>query len=305
MKRLLLFLLAVFPLFASAQKIIDLDLPHNRSITYTLDTLFLDHDSTYITSDTDSMKFVIDDVEALRLINEGTQSTIRLHNGATVNNIRNTNLTITEDTVDVVGVLTANSVASDAAVSGTTITGSGTVQGADLIATNMATTTTTVLTPTSTGQLDTLETTDLATADFTVTGDWTFDNLVADSISVDSISVTGDITVSGSAKFDYIVVDSIANLGGYNYGGAEAGGDDDYTITVSGVTAYTAGMIITFLATTDNTGACTLDVNGIGAGNIKDQKGDDPANSYIDANSFVMVAYDGTNFVLLTPNANP
>jgi len=134
-----------------------------------------------------------------------------------------------------------------------------------------------------------LETADIATEAMSVTGLWTFDNMNADSATVDTLSVSS----------------AIVNEGGYNYGGAEAGGDDAYTITVSGVAAYTAGMIVTFLATTDNTGACSLDVNSIAATAIKNQAGGDPADSYIDANSFVMVAFDGTNFVLLTPDANP
>jgi len=158
-----------------------------------------------------------------------------------------------------------------------------------LIITNLASSNTLVLTPTVTGIVDTLETADIATEAMSVTGLWTFDNMNADSATVDTLSVSS----------------AIVNEGGYNYGGAEAGGDDAYTITVSGVAAYTAGMIVTFLATTDNTGACSLDINSIGVGSIKDQAGGDPADSYIDANSFVMVGYDGTNFVLLTPDANP
>jgi len=146
-----------------------------------------------------------------------------------------------------------------------------------------------VLTPTATGRIDTLETADIATEAMTVTGLWTFDNVNIDSLQVDTLAVNT----------------TIINEGSYNYGGAEAGGDDDYTISISGIAAYKAGMIVTFLATTDNTGACTLDVNSIGATAIKDQAGGDPADSYIDANSFVMVGYDGTNFVLLTPDANP
>lgn len=105
---------------------------------------------------------------------------------------------------------------------------------------------------------------------------------------------TGDVTIGGKLTVN----------GAYNYGGSEAGGDDDYVVTISGLTLQ-AGLIVTFLASDDNTGACTLNVNSLGAKAIKDQKGDDPADSYIDANSFVMVGYDGTNFVLLTPDANP
>ena len=79
----------------------------------------------------------------------------------------------------------------------TTIT--GTTSTTDAIITNMATVTTTVLTPTSTGLIDTLETTDIATADMTVTGLWTFDNIVVDSIDADTISV------------DYIEVNTMFN----------------------------------------------------------------------------------------------
>ena len=152
-----------------------------------------------------------------------------------------------------------------------------------------ASTNTLVLTPTATGRIDTLETADIATEAMTVTGLWTFDNVNIDSLQVDTLAVNT----------------TIINEGSYKYGGAEAGGDDDYTISISGIAAYKAGMIVTFLATTDNTGACTLDVNSIAATAIKDQKGDDPVDGHIDANSFVMVGYDGTNFVLLTPDANP
>ena len=161
------------------------------------DTLFFAYDSMYITSDTDSMKFVIDDVEALRLINEGTQSTIRLHNGALLNNIRSTNLTITEDTTTVDGDLDVT----------------GTATAPDVIVSNLATSTTTVLTPTSTGQLDTLETTDLATADFTVTGDWTFDNVVIDSADIDTANIDY-LYVSEKALFD-----STVTVGNWGYTG--------------------------------------------------------------------------------------
>ena len=87
MKRLLIFLLAFFPLVASGQKTFDLDLPHNRSTTYTLDTLFFDHDSTYITNGGDTIKFVVDDVEAMRLINEGTNSAVNVYGDLSVSGV--------------------------------------------------------------------------------------------------------------------------------------------------------------------------------------------------------------------------
>lgn len=101
-----------------------------------------------------------------------------------------------------------------------------------------------------------------------------------------------------------IATSLLVNGAGPNYGGADGGGDDDYAVTITGVTAA-AGTMITFLANDDNTGACTLNLNAGGAVSIKDQKGDDPADSYIDANSVVVVIFDGTNYVLITPDANP
>ena len=72
----------------------------------------------------------------------------------------------------------------------------------------LATVTTTVLTPTSTGLIDTLETTDLATADITVTGLWTFDNMVADSITSNKIVCDSIYTAKSSAWADYVFEDN-------------------------------------------------------------------------------------------------
>ena len=67
---------------------------------------------------------------------------------------------------------------------------------------------TTVLTPTATGAIDTLETTDLATADITVTGLWTFDNAVADSITSNKIVCDSIYTAKSSAWADYVFEDN-------------------------------------------------------------------------------------------------
>ena len=75
--------------------------------------------------------------------------------------------------------------------------------------------------------------------------------------------------------------------------------DDDYVITLSPVPVeYFEGMIVNFKATTVNTGACTLNVNELGAKSIKTPNGEDPANGQIPAGSIVTVIYDGTNFIL-------
>jgi len=244
------------------------------------DTLFFIGDSTYITGAGDSIKFFVDDSGVLTLVDLGGGDTQALFDDGvllapSIAFLSDPNTGLWRSNPDAIAVVAGGVrgilVNETADVITTTFSD-------NVIITDLASANTLVLTPTSTGLVDTLETTDLATADITVTGDW-----VMDTTTMNTLVVTE----------------------GYNYGGAEAGGDDDYVLTIAGITAYTAGMIVTFLASDDNTGACTLNINSIGAGDIKNQAGGDPVDSHIDANSFVMVAYDGTNFVLLTPDANP
>lgn len=91
----------------------------------------------------------------------------------------------------------------------------------------------------------------------------------------------------------------------YNYA-VDTASDDDYLIALSPVpSAYTTGMVIIFKAVTANTGACTVNVNGLGAKSLKMLNDQDPANNYIEASSMVMACYDGTSFQLLSPDANP
>lgn len=83
--------------------------------------------------------------------------------------------------------------------------------------------------------------------------------------------------------------------------GEDAGGDDTYAVTVEpDFGAYFKGMIILFEATTANTGACTLNVNALGAKDIKTLQGNDPLTGEILAGHMVMAIYNGTNFRLLT-----
>lgn len=82
-------------------------------------------------------------------------------------------------------------------------------------------------------------------------------------------------------------------------------GDDTYVVTLSPVpAAYAAGMVVRFKPDTANTGACTLNVNSLGAKAIKLNVSDDPPNNTIKANTVATVVYDGTNFQLInTPEA--
>jgi hypothetical protein len=87
---------------------------------------------------------------------------------------------------------------------------------------------------------------------------------------------------------------------------ASSAGSDTYAVTLSPApSAYTTGMMVRFKADVANTGAATLNVNGLGAVAIKLQNGDDPSDGDIPANSYPEVIYNGTNFTLLTPPQGP
>lgn len=85
---------------------------------------------------------------------------------------------------------------------------------------------------------------------------------------------------------------------------ADAGATDAYAITLSPVPAsYTTGMVVYFTANTVNTGAATLNVNGLGAKTIVKGVNTTLADGDIATGQFVTVIYDGTNFVLQNPVA--
>lgn len=83
---------------------------------------------------------------------------------------------------------------------------------------------------------------------------------------------------------------------------ADAGSNDTYAVTLDPApTAYTNGLMVTFKANTANTGAATLNVNGLGAKTIKRDYNVDLNDGDIKAGQIVEVIYDGTNFQLLSP----
>ena len=111
-------------------------------------------------------------------------------------------------------------------------------------------------------------------------------------------------TTVGGTSAPLVVPASIGArfLSGY---AVDAGANDTYVITLSPVpSAYFNGMLLSFKANTANTGACTLNVNALGAKALK-QSGVDPRDNYIKANSQIVVQYDGTNFNILSVSAQP
>lgn len=80
---------------------------------------------------------------------------------------------------------------------------------------------------------------------------------------------------------------------------ASASVSDTYTANLTpAITAYTTGMQVRINFTTANTGACTINLNSLGAKSIKTRFGNDPQDGDIAASSIRDLTYDGTNFVL-------
>jgi len=116
----------------------------------------------------------------------------------------------------------------------------------------------------------------------------------AGGISSTSGTITRVVGVSKSTTS--IDFDPEFNKTYKNYA-ADSVGSDSYAITLqSAFGAYYEGMEVTFKAGTANTGACTLNVNGLGAKTIKKNYNEDLATGDILANQLLTVQYDGTNF---------
>lgn len=83
---------------------------------------------------------------------------------------------------------------------------------------------------------------------------------------------------------------------------ADSVGTDAYAITLSPApTAYAAGQTFRVKIGTANTGAATLNVNGLGAISIKKNSNSDLATGDLLANQVIEVVYDGSVFQLLSP----
>lgn len=91
----------------------------------------------------------------------------------------------------------------------------------------------------------------------------------------------------------------------WNEYAVDAVGTDSYAITLTGVAAYVAGQTFKFKAGTANTGACTLNINGLGAKTIKKNVSTDLATGDILINQIVTVIYDGTNMQMVSPIYTP
>jgi len=81
---------------------------------------------------------------------------------------------------------------------------------------------------------------------------------------------------------------------------ADTGAADAYAIALDpALDTYITGMPIFFKAANANTGASTLDINGLGTKTIKKSTDADLVAGDIKAGQIVLVVYDGTNFQMI------
>lgn len=106
------------------------------------------------------------------------------------------------------------------------------------------------------------------------------------------------------ANLDIIdgVLEALQEATGVNqYYAVATGAASAYAVTYSpAVSAYVVGLVIQFKANHTNTGATTVDVNGLGAKTIQ-RNGSALTASSITSGAYVKAIYDGTQFQLIEP----
>ena len=115
-------------------------------------------------------------------------------------------------------------------------------------------------------------------------------------------NTSADIMTFTEAGFNFVGNMTINGAGPNYFAGGGAADVITGTVTPALTSYVTGAMYIMVGAAADNTGACTLNINGLGAKNIKTVKGNDPAAADIETGSGVAIfVYDGTNMVLINP----
>lgn len=138
-----------------------------------------------------------------------------------------------------------------------------------------------------------------------------FSSLNSNKIETDTLDTDNTLSANSDAKLatqkaTKAYVDASVNPTGrsWNEYAVDAVGTDSYAITLTGVSAYVAGQTFKLKIATANTGACSLNINGLGAKTIKKEVSSDLTTGDLLANQIVMVTYDGTNFQLQSPQAS-
>lgn len=117
----------------------------------------------------------------------------------------------------------------------------------------------------------------------------------------DSAQVAGGDDVLAS-QYNDLRGDVLKNAGDFE---VAAGAANVITLAIDAqITAYEAGQVFKFKASAENTGAVTLNVNGLGARDIVKNDESPLLAGDILTDSIVVVVYNGTNFRLISGDGN-
>lgn len=109
------------------------------------------------------------------------------------------------------------------------------------------------------------------------------------------------VKTDGAGKLPAIDGSQLTNLpasaGGSYYG--TAAGTNTYTAAITGIAAYAAGLTIEMKFTNANTGASTININGIGAINLVKNGTAAMVAGDIPANAILTLCFGGTNFQIV------
>lgn len=121
-----------------------------------------------------------------------------------------------------------------------------------------------------------------------------------------NLLVSGDAAIHGTTTLSgNLNAQASSTLALANFGYDLSSSTDDYVVNLlPPITAYNTGLKIAFMANTANTGAATLNVNGLGAKSLKIKHDQDPTDNYIEAGSIMVAYYDGTYFQIIQQSAN-
>lgn len=131
--------------------------------------------------------------------------------------------------------------------------------------------------------------------------------LTANAFEISATAGGTAINTSGSQSGTHILTKLTpvaVGVNDYRFGpnnfGVSATGTDAYAITLASIpAAYVKGQMYAFQADVANTGAATININGLGAKTIKKNVSTDLATGDILANQIVIVEYDGTNMQMV------
>lgn len=142
--------------------------------------------------------------------------------------------------------------------------------------------------------------------DENITGNWTFVNFPATPTTNPNASSTvkgiTELSVDPAVLTTPIAVGTNDDRVPVGYA-VDSVGTDSYAITPTPAeTAYVTGKKYTFQAGTANTGACTLNVSGLGAKSIVRNVNKALQTGDILQNQIVTCIYDGTNMQMVSPH---